>query len=174
MQDKILSLIEHRKLEAARKEVSKKLTLVVKYLGKPITEQSSNYNPLPDMWMLDGEEENNDFILDSDEYMSDYNKGYYFDGLKYGINLCIKALIYEEKAREIKATFNGYLVFTEESNEIAGYAPFPEWENAMNMFYEAALVKEDADLTIIKQDAKEEKRKEVNSIIKMLRYFWGY
>jgi hypothetical protein len=173
MQDKIFSLIERRKLEAARKEVSKKLISIVKHLGKPMIEQGANCRYLPDMWML--EEQQDDYIiLEPDEYMNEWNKGYYFDGLKYGINLCIKTLIYEDRVREVKATFNGYLVFSEEGGDVVGYAPFSEWENAMNMFYEASSIKEEKESVIIKQNLKEENKKQAKSIMTMLRHFWGY
>lgn len=131
-------LVEQRIIEATKKNIANKLWLVAKNLGKPIISQGIFSNPIttPEDIIYDSGEIAT--VSEEDDW-NIYNRGYYFDGLRYGVNFCITADAYEDKMTNIKATFNGYLVFAEVEGEIRAYAPFPAWESPLTMFYVGAL-----------------------------------
>jgi len=166
------AIIEKRTFEAAKKEVSKKLQTIVRYLGRPVVEQISNVRNLPDFWEL--EENEDDFrALMADEDIREVLVGYYFDGLKCGINLTIQTLIYEDKIVETKAHYNGYPVFCESEGRLEGYAPFDEWENHLNMFYSAAIPVEQAQKTEAKKISREINKRENKEALNKFKRIWG-
>lgn len=172
MQDHIRALIEKRTFEAAKKEISKKMQIIARYLGRPVIEQISTARDLPNFWEL--EDNPDDFrIVEADENMREVLRGYYFDGLKYGVNLTIHTLTYEDKVKEIKAHYQGYLVFQESEGELQGYAPFTSWENHLNSFYEAALPVEQKQIIHEKEVKKESNKKKMQALMKRLKLIWG-
>jgi hypothetical protein len=176
VKDRIKSLVEQRVIEAARKQMNLKLSSIAKQLGKPIISQSVFSNYLPDVWALPDE----DIIYDpsvvqtADEDWNENQIGYSFDGLKFGVNLCINILIYEDKVVEIKTTFNGYLVYAEIEGDIEAYAPFPAWEDYVEMFYQGATEKEKDRIIKEYEDKKEEKNKRFKKFWESFRGLWGY
>ena len=175
-EEKIKALIEQRVIEATKKQMTQKLLLIAKYLGRPIIAQSVLGTKLEDPWRLEEDiiyDPTNLPIQDPDEW-STTERGFHFDGLSCGINLCVTALMYDRKVEELKATFNGYMVFAEAEGALKAYAPFPAWENAVNMFYEAAVQKEKKRLLQEKEQRQEENRKKAAGFWQKFRMLWGY
>ena len=168
IEKRIESLIEKRTFDATRKEVSKKLQTIVKAFGKPIIEQIVPYNILPDFWENEAPEipEVNDDNI--------YLRGYYFDGLSRGMNLCIKLTIYDSRMAELRATYNGYQVFLESEGELKSYAPFLSWEDAMERLYTCAKPTAEAKIKEDKLKQKEIDKKKALSLIQRFRILWGY
>lgn len=180
-QDKIQSLVEKRVIEATKKQLTQKLVLISKYLGRPIIAQTLFSRDFDDR-------QEEDFIYDRNIPMMEFSEdrqyavsdwedrdtGFHFDGLRCGINLCITTLIYDNKLDELKATYNGYVVFAEVEGELKAYAPFPAWEDAVEMFYEAAVEIERKKL--MEQNAKKklENQEKMKSFWQKFRMLWGY
>jgi hypothetical protein len=165
--ERIRSLIEQRTIMAARKEVAKKLYTIVKAYGKPVIEQSVPYNSLPNYWELDAPELSE--IGEEDISL----RGYYFDGLRSGVNLCIKMTIYDGRAVEVQCDYNGYMVFSEENGVVKAYAPFDTWENAVDKLYTNAKPVETRKIQEEKEKQKEVDKKKVLTIMEKLRLLWG-
>lgn len=168
MHEKVRALIERRIIEANEKKITNKLYSVAKVLGRSIISQNESGTFLQDVWKLPDDE-----LPEYDDWEQQQH-GFYFDGLKCGINLCIKAIVYDEMLYEIKSSYNGYLVYHEEEGQLRAYAPFPEWENQLEMFYEASVLKEQRITQHAKQEKEEQKRKRGESFFKMIRSLWGY
>lgn len=156
--------------------MTKKLLTIAENLGKKIIAQSVVGNKLDDPWRLEDEDMVYDptVIHEADEDWSSTDLGFHFDGLKCGINLCITAMLYDNKLSELKATFNGYVVFCEEEGELKAYAPFPTWENAVEMFYEAALDIEKKRLLRAKEVRQTASKERMNEFWSLFRRLWGY
>lgn len=175
-EDKVKSLIEQRVIEATKKQITKKLFCIAKQMGRPIISQSIVRNKFNEIWRYE-----EDFIYEPQTLVQEPHEwdtldmGYYFDGgLKCGLNLCVTAMVYDEKLSEIKATYNGYLVFAEAEGELKAYAPFPLWEEATDMFYAAALEKEKQYLLKEKESRKERNKQKMFSFWQKFRAIWGY
>lgn len=175
-EEKIRALIEQRVIEATKKQMTQKLLLIAKFLGRPIIAQSILGNKLDDPWRLEEDiiyDPTNLPLQDPDEW-STTERGFHFDGLSCGINLCITALFYDRKVEELKVTYNGYMVFAESEGVLRAYAPFPAWENAVTMFHEAAVQKEKKKLIEEKQHKQEDNRRKRESFWQKFRMLWGY
>lgn len=173
MKEKIKALIEQRVIEATKKQMTQKLLLISKMLGRPIVSQTSVVgtkleNPWEEDLIYDPMR-----VHDADDWDTT-DIGYYFDGLSCGINLCVTALIYDGKVYELKTTYNGYLVFVEKDGELKAYAPFPAWEDAVNMFYEAAVQREKARELKMKVEREAENKKRRATFWQTIRSLWGY
>src|SRR5579859_4863541 len=176
LNDEIKLLIEQRILEAAKNQMTQKLLSIAKNLGSQIIAQNIFHNKLIDVWHLDDEiiyDPTNIQEIDEDEWNTS-DLGFHFDGLKCGVNLCITAMIYDNKLNEIKATYNGYITYAEIDGELKSYAPFPAWENAVDMFYEAAVQMEKKKAAKGKAIRQEENRKKMDSFWTKFRRLWGY
>jgi hypothetical protein len=179
-QDKIQSLVEKRVIEATKKQLTQKLVCISKYLGRSIIAQT--------LFNKDFDDREEDFIYDREIPMmrfsedrtyavsewEDKETGFHFDGLRCGINLCVTALIYDNKLEELKATYNGYLVFAEVEGELKAYAPFPAWEDAVEMFYEAAIQKERKTLLEENAKKKQQNQEKMKGFWQKFRMLWGY
>jgi hypothetical protein len=174
--DKIARLIEQRVFQATKKQVSLKLTNVARVLGKPIISQSVFNNYLSDAWNMPGEDMvyDDNHVYEADEDSSDTHRGWYFDGLKFGINLCVTALVYHDRVVELKATYNGYVVFAEIEGNLKSYAPFPAWEDAVNMFYEGSVTVDRRRQQEESLRKKEEFSKRWGEFWKSFKMLWGY
>lgn len=175
-EDKIQSLIEERTIAAIKKQVSQKLQSIARNLGKPILSQNYMHSKMNNVDDMDHELNMIYDPIQIDE-MADWHvteNGYYFDGLKYGVNLSIIALIYEDKLFELKATYNGYLVFAEIDGILKAYAPFPLWENAMEMFYEGSSQREKKRIAKEREEKKEMNKKRMQSFWEKFRHSWGF
>lgn len=174
--EKINSLIEQRIMEATKKQITQKLLCVSKYLGRKITAQSMFADPLRDHWQTDEDliyDPNHISTNDPDDWTIT-DRGFYFDGLKCGINLCVTVLLYDDKVSELKATYNGYLVYAEIEGEVKAYAPFPAWENALDMFHEAAVQVEKKRMMEHKEIRQEDNRQKMQSFWQKFRMLWGF
>lgn len=178
MNEKIERLIEDRINEATRKQINVKCNCIARSLGKPIAARSMFTNYLPDVWALPTEDDmiyDPSRIREAEEWEnSGEDLGWAFDGLRFGINLCIHAMTYEKRVVELKTTFNGYLVYAEIEGQIKAYAPFPAWENHVNMFYEGALAQEKTRLDKEKQLKLAEKKRRFANFWESFRLLWGY
>lgn len=183
-QDNVHALIEQRVIEASKKQVPQKLLSVAKWLGRPIIAQTLFGDRLDDTWKYDDDmiydpnsiptmKFSEDRTYEGGEWGS-LDRGYNFDGLKCGINLCITALLYDNKLDELKATYNGYLVFAEIEGALKAYAPFPAWENALDMFYEAAVQREREQTIKEKAKRQEVNRQKMKNFWQKFRMLWGY
>lgn len=168
IEQRIKALIDKRTIQAAKNDLVKKFQVIIKAFGKPIIEQNISYSLLPDFWELESPE-----ILDATDD-NIHLRGYYFDGLSRGVNLCIKMLIYDEKLSEIRATFNGYQIFLEIEGELKCYVPFPSWENAVDRLYEYAKPVSEEKIKQEKAELKEQSNKKAISIMEKLRLLWGF
>lgn len=169
--EKIKLLIEQRVIQATKNQTTVKLYNIAKYLGKPIISQSIfNDAPQEDPIFYDG---NKIDVRDPDDWNT-IEYGMYFDGLKYGVNLCITALIYDGKLDELKATYNGYLVYAESEGELKAYAPFPSWERPVDMFYEAAIQAEKEKAKQEQIQRRETNRKKMSDFWKKFKSLWGF
>lgn len=174
--EKLEALIEQRVIEAAKKQVTKKLLCISTNLGKPIISQSFIGNKLYGTGHLQEDliYDPNRIPIQEPEDWSSVEHGYYFDGLRCGINLCITAMIYDGKVDELKATYNGYLVYGESRGELVAYAPFPTWEDAVDMFYEGALQAEKAKLLKEREEKKEKNRQKMSIFLDKFKSLWGW
>jgi hypothetical protein len=174
--EKIRSLIEQRVIESTKKRITQKLLMISKYMGRPIISQSV-IGDLEESWHRQG-----DYgllydptkIYDAEDVGEPYDRGYHFDGLKCGINLCITVMVFDNKISELKATYNGYLVFAEMEGELKAYAPFPAWEDAMDMFYEGAVQMEKKKMEQEKAKRQEANKRAFSSYWQKFRMLWGY
>lgn len=175
MREKIKELIEQRIIEATKKQVSSKLNNIARSLGNPIIASTAFNNYLPDAWALPDEDVIYDptVIHDAEEWEEE-NRGFHFDGLKFGVNLVITSLMYGKQVVELKATYNGYLVYAEIEGDLRAYAPFAVWEENMEMFYEGAIAKEKSRMQAEKEQAKEDLKKRFSNFWKSFRMLWGY
>lgn len=174
--EKVHALIEQRVIDATKKRLTQKLMLVAEYLGKPIVAQSAFGDRYFDPYVREDPMIYDDDpipVHDPDEW-STSERGFHFDGLKVGINLVVTALTYDGKLDELKATYNGYLVFAEIEGELKAYAPFPAWEDAVDMFYEAALQREKKRTVEKREQRQEENRQKMQSFWQKFRMLWGY
>ncbi len=167
LNQRLQSLIDGRISKAAKKDLSRKFQVIVKAFGRPIIEQTIPYNSLPDFWEVDAPE----IMEASDE--SVYLRGYYFDGLSKGINICIKTVIYENHLSEIRVTYNGYQVFLESDGELKSYVPFDSWEDAVERLYNYAKPTSEEKAKEEKARQKEKSQKQVMSLLDTLKTLWG-
>lgn len=166
-EQRIRALIEKRTIDAQRKELTKKLYTIVKAFGRPIIEQNVSYTSLPDFWEVDAPE------LPEISEDNINLRGYYFDGLSRGINICIKLTIYDGKPAEIKCDYNGYMVYCEDSGELTAYAPFPAWEEAVERLYGYARPAAEQKIKEETLKQKESDKKRAMGIMQKLRLLWG-
>ena len=167
IEQRIKSLIEKRTIEAAKKEISKKLHVVVQAFGRPVIEQAMVYSDLPNYWEYDPPD-----VADPEDEHTWLN-GYYFDGLSRGVNLCIKLTIYDGHIMNLSASYNGYTVFTESEGELKSYAPFPSWEDALTQLYHCARPVEQEKIKEERSKQKESNRKKALTLMQQLRLLWG-
>lgn len=144
---------EKRTIEATKKNMmgpSGKLGQILMAFGTPIMRQGSGlvdagfmsdpYEDLvhteysPTMSGQEGPVSYRDELLDMGND-NVYNEGLLFDGLSRGMHLDIT---YWHATNEIKVHYKGYQVYHEIAGELAGYAPFPEWENLIERLDRAA------------------------------------
>lgn len=174
--NKIEELIEQRTIKSVTEKVPLKLYTIAKILGKPVVTQHNDvkeFNTDRDGWIYDPIEYEE--ITDWATSLS----GFYFDGLRYGVNLCILTSGYTEDENkfvltEIKATYNGYVVFHETDGELQAYAPFAGWETYLNSFYEAADQKEKKMSADKIKERKENNQSKINEFFQKFKNLWGF
>jgi hypothetical protein len=173
--NQIKRLVENRKIEAIGKNIPEKMVCIAKNLGKPVISNGLFGNKVNDVfsqmngeWIYDVSK-----IYDADETSDGHEVGYYFDGLRFGVNLCITIKsdnpMYSEgysenKVYEIKASYNGFVVFAQIEGDIKAYAPFPAWEDQLNMFNDSAELVERRN----KKEQNEENKRNIKEKYKDL------
>jgi bifunctional DNA-binding transcriptional regulator/antitoxin component of YhaV-PrlF toxin-antitoxin module len=163
----IKGLLDARIIEATKKKVSLKLCTIAKYMGSPIIGQYGYESVMPDFW-------DNNEVIEADEDINESHLGWSYDSLKSGVNFEIIVRSYGEKINLVKATYNGYSVYTEEDNEIKGYAPKSDWENHMDKLFERAKQHEKIALTIDNEREKEILKEKKKTFFQQLKEVWGY
>ncbi len=172
----VRALIEKRQIEAIKKQIGTKMTVIAQNFGKPIVASGINHSPTDQI-----REENGFFIEDfagirtaeESEEWNEYEMGWYFDGLRFGINMSILILVMEDRVVEIKGTYNSYVVFSEVENKVRSYAPFPKWEKALEDLYEGASKADRRKKERLKQEELENKKNQMSKVWQMLKTMWG-
>lgn len=187
--DDIVRIIEERKAQAAKKELTKKLLAVCKVLGQPIRsqhggigDQGMTFNQ-PDFpwrdeyWAEDGAshpvfEMFNEKARNADDHDTAATIGYIFDSLNWGKNLEVR---YLTDLSELKATFDGRLVYKEDTGNLIAYIPGPDtWEPLLDRLFESAKVRHDGRKAAREAAAEEQAAKRAKGIIQKLREAWGF
>ena len=175
IKDKIRQYVERRRMEAVTKQVSHKLIMIARNMGQEMVSTSYQPSPTPLHPDIDaGDEEGKILSVDDFDDWREYEMGFYFDGLRFGYNICIMCFAAERKVTQIRVTYNGYTVFAEVEGRLRAYAPFSTWEDAVNMLYDRALMadKRRREKDQVKQ--REEKEKKMSAAVYMLKRLWGY
>jgi len=177
----VKALIERRQMEAIKKQIGTKLTVTAQNFGQPIV--SAGYRQTnPNYWEeKDGfyvEEFNEIHTVEDNEDWLEYDMGWYFDGLRFGVNLSILVLTAPEdnerkRVVEIKATYNGYVVFAEIEGKIKAYAPFKLWEEPLNDIYIGATKADNRRKEREKIQKSKEAKGKLEKVWKMVRMLWG-
>lgn len=168
MIEQLKSLVDKRTIEAAKKEITKKLHVIVKAFGRPVIEQTMSYSMLPDFWELDAP----DILESGDDNV--YLKGYYFDGLSRGININIKLLFYDLRPAHLEVHYNGTRVYMEVEGELKSFYPHKEWEEALARLYGYAQPVEEQKSMLETEQEQEIERLQTQSFIKKFKALWGF
>lgn len=168
MDDIAKLLIEKRKVEANKKEITKKAYTIIKAYGKPIVSQE--FNSTLDYWSFD--DISNPKIYDEGDYYTQ-KLGYYFDALRFKTNMYIKLLFQEDKPSYLEIQYEGDIVYSETEGHITGYAPKDEWEKPFNKIYNYARPLE-VNKTLEEEELRKENQKQKNSsILNKFKKMWG-
>lgn len=132
---------ERRQLLATNKNMmgsGGKLGIIAKYLGTPIIRQGSGLMDqtfLTDPYDMFEEEDKLPTYNDAYQCM----EGYIFDGLSRGMHFEVRLNIV---VNEIRAQYQGYVVYEEKLGDLYAYNPQPEWEdNIVEPLYKQATKK---------------------------------
>ena len=169
MQDKAARLQEQRTYEAIEKKYmgsTGRIAGIAKNLGHAIWESHNSgvANFLTDPYECD---ENTIPTMDENEYS--YQIGWFFSGLRYGLNLEIKLL---EDQRTLSVRYNGQIVYAEDSGQLECYCR-GEWETKIQELVKLAekIGKEDKELRKIEQKQQFELNRD--QFIEQLKLKWG-
>jgi hypothetical protein len=178
----VKELIRRRQMEAIKNQIGNKLTVIAQNFGQPVV--SSGFRQTnPKYW----EQEDGFYVENFQEIQTveetddwvEYEMGWYFNGLRFGVNLEVLVLLSEEsehgvhKIVEIKASYNGYVVFAEIEGKIKAYAPFKAWEERLNDIHDAASRADKRRKHREKIQQTEESKTKLNKVWKMVRMLWG-
>jgi len=170
--------VEHRRAQAAERNLTRKLTLIATALGLPIRRQGGSSNAsgfgfeqqqileADWAWQLEPEETNE---LPTDEEGSSL-VGWQFDGLSSGLNMQV---CYDKTSEVLKATYQGYVVYEERCHTLVRYLPSPQWEDRLDSLYQMAEKKAKLKELERADDDKEEGRKGLKKVLDYLRINWG-
>lgn len=193
IKDKEKRIREERIIEATRKGLvgfEGKFGVIVSSLGKPIVSQNASAGIFSSTPINLGHEEIDDDELpvveihDINEpqgsewtpkrgrrtYASLSEVGWHFDGLSRGMHM---EIWYEPESCEIKVTYKGYLVYKDIKSEIQCYAPFPEWEEKIDMLFELARKIQRKNRELEKQERNEKSEKKKLTWLQRFRLQWG-
>jgi hypothetical protein len=159
---------EQRTFEATAKNLmgmEGKFYLIARFLGDPITSQSSDQTFLETDELWDDDEMPS---FSDDDIFSDI--GYVYNGLSNGIHL---EIICKENEGTIKVYFEGYLYYEEELGNLNRYIPYPPLEKHIENIY--SRVEEKVKYMIKKEKPIQEKqiKKMEFDEIRKLREKWG-
>jgi len=146
-----------------------KFAVIAKRLGTAIIHHgSSSFEQtfLPDPFDMTDENE----LPVMEEDLSTYELGLQFDGLKQGYNLSVICYFYQ---REIVCYYEGRVVYKEVSGELEGYVPKPEWEQAIDFFYNEAKRIERLQKPHERKQLIEEANKKKQELLEEFKNKWG-
>ncbi len=178
MLDKERLIKEKRTIEATKKNLlgpTGKVGCIAKYLGEPIRDHDGGFgyevSYLPNFYDEEEEDEENETMLPEFDNVNTFTVGFYFDGLKVGMNIEIK---YLDETRELSVQYKGYLVFSEVAGDLRAYNPtIPEWEDKINKLYKLAKTKREKYL-IEEGIRKNKEGKEIKqSFLNKIKKLWG-
>jgi hypothetical protein len=162
---------EKRTIEAITKNLmglGGKLGIIAKYLGDKIIRQGSS---LYDVSYMDDPYDLPDDggIKDSEDGVN-CEEGLVFDGLRFGMHIEIHVFSAENK---IVVYYRGFEVYREESGDLLGYAPFPEWEKLIDSLYKKARKREEESKQNVIEKMENEIKKSKKSFFEKLGMRWG-
>ena len=99
-----------------------------------------------------------------------YEIGWIYDGLNQGLHLEIK---YSNPENKLTVYYKGYEVYREVSGELEAYAPFEEWENAIQELYKISKIRQKDKKEKDYINKKEIVKKIKLSFLEKLRMRWG-
>jgi hypothetical protein len=169
-----------------------KFGTILRFLGKPIIEQGSR-NYIVTEWkdVYDLEDDEAMPMEDLDAEVVEIGK--IFDGLRIGHHIEIKYLkdgavpvTYQdsidprieltkwEKAEKVLSVYyKGYPVYIEVDGDLITFIPFSEWEDIVNMVYQAAEKIQKSFRQELSAAKKEESKQEKIGFLQRLRDRWG-
>lgn len=170
--EEIKRLREKREIEATLKKLSSKMQCILQNIGQPIISQySANTVFDSEGWLTEEERRGKDDIQILDEDEGGYCIGHIYDSLSLGKNIEIKYMIHE---RELKATFNGRVVYKEVEGVLEGYVPSQLWEETIEKVYLNARQVEERKAAQDKEKKRERATKNAIGFIQKLRDAWGF
>lgn len=160
MENQIAKLIQERRLEAAQKNLTSKIRIILETIGEPIISDEAYYL-------------SHDFIPDelggihNAHDMDMYNLGWYIDLLNSGENIWLR---YDLGIEEIKVDYEGKTVYLEEEGKLTCYCPDHKWETLINNLYEKASKKIEAN----KYKNQDDNKKIGSQLMRELARLWGF
>ncbi len=176
----VKTLIERRQMEALKKQIGTKLTVIAQNLGRTVASAGQRqvdprYWEEQDGWYTEDFNE----IKTADDDWVEYETGWYFDALRFGVNLSVLVLTTRDESTndyrviEIKATYNGYVVFAEIEGKIKAYAPFKAWEDPVENIFVSADRADKRRKEREKIERVKESKSKLDQVWKMVRLLWG-
>jgi hypothetical protein len=179
--DEIAKLIEQRRAEAVRKNLSVKLLEIARTLGEPVRSHDGtsqgrtsviadfpwyDNNPLEDpMW------QSFDNLPAFDDGDDASTIGFFYDGMRHGHHLEVRHLA---ELGELKATWQGRIVFLETGGQIESYVPGEKsWEAVIETLHAAATARIARDKPVEDDKKQQEHLKKARGIFAKLRELWG-
>jgi len=164
--DEIRRLIERRHVKAVLDKVTLKLMTVAEHLGKPIMSEgpAAIFPTVVPEW---GAEEE-----DIRSWDGESNRlGYIYDSLHLGQNLEVRWL---ETDAELRATYDGHVVYHEVEGELQAYVPRPDWEALMDHLYQQAKQVAESRTAEAKEKERGRLLRQAGEFVQNLRSTWGF
>jgi hypothetical protein len=157
--NEVQRLIEQRQIRAAANKWSIKLTLIATRLGTPImAEYDLGVVTDPDQLDTYGDDDSSRMI------------GHLYDSLHLGRNLEVRLM---DGGRNIRACWEGRLVYEEDEGALTTYVPQDEWEEFVNYLYQVAQKRD----TTAQEREREARRsalgEKADRVIQKLKDLWG-
>jgi hypothetical protein len=171
--EEIKRLVEERQIMASKKKISSKLNTVVTSMGSSVYGDSGygagySSNAYETESCILPPDTGEDIQIAHDADCSDI--GYLYDALRLGHNFEILYLKYE---RQLRAKYNGYIVYLEEEGKLKAYVPNPVWEELLDRIYLKAKIVEEDNQKQTKIENEKGFMKHASKFMKELRESWG-
>lgn len=171
--EEIKRLIEARQIEATKKQITLKLLSVVRGLGSPVYGEGgfgaglggSMYDP--EAWMTDAERGQEMPTAEDEDYS---HIGQLYDALSIGHNFEVRYMTYD---KELRASYNGFVVYKEEDNKLTAYVPHPVWEDLLDRLYKKSRPAEEARKEMERKDDEAGFMRQAAKFLSDLRKSWG-
>lgn len=176
--EKLIYLIEKRKSEAAKKDLSIKLKKIVSTYGHEIRAESGDGGSFESFGRLSTDRSD---ILDFDEVDTDefptMEEGTvtsvvmkHFDGLSSGLNFQIS---YYEAEKTLLAYFEGRKAYEESQGQLTVYVPNDLWENFIEMLFQKLETKSKLNETEQNAEINKGNKHQLSFVLDYLRDNWG-